>query len=202
MLYLMFYGDYMAMIWCYTGPSGVGKSSYVDNNCKLLYRIKTTTTREPRDDDGVGTYEYISYDEFFDIMEKDAFFITNNAYGDMCGIRKEEIGKCKYSVVILDVHGTIKLKEKLESSDARSQEDNESIKMMSIFVLPKYVNDVDHLHSLVAKRLIDRNAHSEQDIINRLKELPIEYNMRKKFDEVIYISNIGNKDDIKNISNK
>ena len=74
--------------------------------------------------------------------------------------------------------------------------------MMSIFILPKYVNDVNQLHSLVAKRLIDRNTHSEQDIINRLKELPFEYNMRKKFDEVIYISNIGNKDDIKNISNK
>lgn len=177
----------MAMIWCYTGPSGVGKSSYVDNNANLLYRIKTTTTREPREDDGVGIYEYVSYDEFFNLMDKDAFFITNNVYGNMCGIRKEEIGRFKYSVVILDVHGTIKLKEKLKAGDVRTQEDNEPINMMSIFILPKYVNDVDHLHSLVAKRLIDRDAHSEQDIINRLKELPLEYSMRDKFDEIVYV---------------
>lgn len=169
----------MKRIWIYTGPSCCGKSTYVDSYCKLLYKIKTTTTRLPRDDDKKDDYEYVSDDEFFDMMDKDLFFIVNNVYGKLCGVRKEEIGKSNYSIVILDVHGALKLKEKLN--------DRDDIKAISIFVLPKWTRDVDELHNTVFKRLKSRGTHSEQDISNRLKELPLEYSMRDKFDEIIYV---------------
>ncbi len=97
-----------------TGPSGVGKSSLVNQLVDQGWKkCITCTTREPRDyeKDGVDYY-FLSEEKFLAFQEQDLFMETNQHYGQRYGVRRadlEVVLKDSHVVVLLNWEGAVKV---------------------------------------------------------------------------------------------
>ena len=93
------------MIIIFSGPSGVGKSTIINELMKEkeLYFSISHTTREKRHNEIEGQdYFFVSTNEFKDLISED-FFIEYEKYGtDYYGTGKNQLKK-ENSVIVLDV---------------------------------------------------------------------------------------------------
>ena len=101
------------MIIIFSGPSGVGKSTIINELIKHkdLYFSISHTTREKRHNEIEGTdYFFVSIDEFNNLI-KDNFFIEYEQYGtDYYGTGKNQIDVSnKITVLDVEVNGASKL---------------------------------------------------------------------------------------------
>jgi len=75
-------------ILTFSGPSGAGKTTVIDELMRLhpeFTRVISCTTRPPRDSDPVGEYSYLSDEEFDDYVRMDSFLWTGAYAGHRYG---------------------------------------------------------------------------------------------------------------------
>ena len=145
------------------GPSGVGKSSFVELVCKdfpALVDTVTYTTRQMRPGESEGNpYHFVSEDRFKSLIEQEFFIefaqVHRNFYGTPRHQIDEAIEAGKVVIMDVDVQGAKTFKEKYP-------------KALSIFIHPP---SIDELRQRVLKR--DGIGAKDLDVrmANALKEI-------------------------------
>ena len=155
------------MIIIFSGPSGVGKSTIINEliKHKKLYFSISHTTREKRHNeiDGVD-YFFVSNNEFINLINND-YFIEYEKYGtDFYGTGKDQLIKNDLITVLdVEVNGATKLLQ--DNSD-----------FVGIFI------DIEN--NELIKRLETR-GHDQDFITKRMNLANKQRNKIKKFDYVI-----------------
>ena len=155
------------MIIIFSGPSGVGKSTIINEliKHKKLYFSISHTTREKRHNeiDGVD-YFFVSNNEFINLINND-YFIEYEKYGtDFYGTGKDQLIKNDLITVLdVEVNGATKLLQ--DNSD-----------FVVIFI------DIEN--NELIKRLETR-GHDQDFITKRMNLANKQRNKIKKFDYVI-----------------
>ena len=101
------------MIIIFSGPSGVGKSTIINellNHISLYFSISHTTRKKRNNEINGKDYYFISLNEFNKLIEEN-YFIEYEKYGtDYYGTSKEQlINDHKITVLDLEVNGASKL---------------------------------------------------------------------------------------------
>ena len=157
-----------------SGPSGAGKDTICN---KVVENLKDTkisismTSREPRgkEVDGVDYY-FVSKEEFEKRIEKDEFLeyavVHNNKYyGTPKGKIEEDINKGKNIILVIDIQGALKIKEKVKEA-------------LFIFIMPPSMEELK-------ERLIKRNTETKDKILERFKTAYNEINEFTKYNYVV-----------------
>ncbi|MBX7246811.1 MAG: guanylate kinase [Candidatus Sumerlaeaceae bacterium] len=156
-----------------SSPSGGGKSSIckalLESDPNLEYSI-SVTSRPPRGDEVNGRdYEFVSVEEFHNLIAQDAFYEWAKVHGNFYGTRKsrvdEKLARGKDVVLDLDVVGGLNLKK--ANSHA-----------VLIFVLPPSMD-------VLEKRLRGRKTDGEEQIQKRLINARNELNFASKYDYAV-----------------
>jgi len=166
------------MIIIFSGPSGVGKSTIINellNHISLYFSISHTTRKKRKNEINGKDYYFISLNEFNKLIEEN-YFIEYEKYGtDYYGTSKEQvINDHKITVLDLEVNGASKLLEENED-------------FIGIFI------DIDD--NELIKRLKDR-GHDNEFIEKRMELAADQRNKINQFDYVV-----DNKDINTTISN-
>tara|TARA_B100001123_G_scaffold217477_1_gene245509 strand:+ start:484 stop:1017 length:534 start_codon:yes stop_codon:yes gene_type:complete len=166
------------MIIIFSGPSGVGKSTIINellNHISLYFSISHTTRKKRNNEINGKDYYFISLNEFNKLIEEN-YFIEYEKYGiDYYGTSKEQlINDHKITVLDLEVNGASKLLEENED-------------FIGIFI------DIDD--NELIKRLKDR-GHDNEFIEKRMELAADQRNKINQFDYVV-----DNKDINTTISN-
>jgi guanylate kinase len=157
-----------------TGPSASGKSTLVNallNEIANSGRLITVTTRTPRFSEIQGSdYFFVSQEEFQKRLEEGEFFEHAEVYGNLYGSSKKVLanflGKHVFTFAIIDVQGSLTLKEKLPGS-------------FIIFVRPGSIKDV-------GRRLTnERMEIASEEIQKRLETVEAEMQLATHFDAVV-----------------
>src|SRR6056297_517503 len=79
------------------GPSGVGKTKIVKEMTSDtdIHKVKSKTTREPREDDYAGQYDYLTEDKFNKLEKKNTLLVNAKYRGEKYGIDKTDYKKVK-----------------------------------------------------------------------------------------------------------
>tara|TARA_B100000029_G_scaffold82525_1_gene73489 strand:+ start:2093 stop:2623 length:531 start_codon:yes stop_codon:yes gene_type:complete len=154
------------MIIIFSGPSGVGKSTIINELIKHkdLYFSISHTTREKRhnEEDGVD-YFFVSENKFNELI-KDDFFIEYEMYGtDYYGTGKNQITNAAITVLDVEVNGATKLLE-------------ENSEFIGIFI------DIDDTELI--NRLLSR-GHDDHFIEKRMKLAKEQRSKINRFDFVV-----------------
>ena len=155
-------------------PSGSGKTTL----CKALQKVKpeiewsvSYTTRDMRPKEiNSEDYNFVSKDEFENLIIKREFAEWENVHGFYYGTSKKKIENAisSYKTMLLemDVKGAIRIKELYYNNT------------FSIFIIPP---SIDHLRD----RLIKRGTDSEKRIEIRLQRFKQEMAYKDKFDHIM-----------------
>ena len=166
------------MIIIFSGPSGVGKSTIINNlsNDFNFYFSTSHTTRPQRESEIEGKdYYFISEDEFNSMITNDEF-LEYERYGSYYyGTSKKELERDDFIVLDLEVNGATKL---LASNDS----------YIGIFI------DIDD--NVLIERLNER-GHDDQFIQERMNLAKEQRQSMANFDYII--KNIDLKATIKEI---
>ena len=163
------------MIIIFSGPSGVGKSTIINELIKEqeLYFSISHTTREKRHNEIEGVdYYFVTNDEFNNLINNE-YFIEYEKYGtDFYGTGKDQlINNDLITVLDVEVNGATKLLE--DNSD-----------FIGIFI------DIEN--SELIKRLENR-GHDQEFITKRMNLANKQRNKINKFDYVIKNVDINTK---------
>lgn len=166
------------IIYCFCGPSGSGKTTlanlYRSTSNGSVSRITTVTTRTPRDGeiDGVD-YHFWSEDHFKRGVGDGVFFefqeVHGQYYGTLKGSLEEVIARNLVSVIILDVHGAITLKDTFPNDT------------VNVFLTCS-------IREELRRRISGRNTPQEEvnrRLENAITELSVYSNNHSKFDYLI-----------------
>lgn len=154
-----------------SSPSGCGKDTVLRHllqNFSHSRKIITSTTRNPRSYEVPGIhYHFISKSDFLSKIERDEFIEWQDVFGELYGISKEEMAiKSKYSFIILDVLGALRLKKIMGG------------KPFLIFLKPPS-------KEILTKRLQNRGSDSKEEIQKRLERYDMEVEMSELFDATV-----------------
>lgn len=166
------------IIFCFAGPSGSGKTTLSEmfrrKSNGSVSRITTVTTRAPRSGevDGID-YHFWSEDYFRFALRDDLFFehekVHGNMYGTLSSSLEQVVTDRKMSLIILDVNGAIKLKNKFPDD------------VVNVFLTCSH-------RSELRRRIEERNTAPE-DLTRRLNAAALELDIYKanvdKFDYLI-----------------
>ena len=154
------------------GPSGVGKSTVVKELVKIkkFSKVKTTTTRNMRDGETLNDYNFTTINKFSKGIENGEYLEWEEVYdGVYYGSSYEETEKIwneyKLPVIITDVKGALKLKEKL------------SEECLSVFL------EADK--DIIVERLMKRKSESYDSLDKRIKRMDMEFSLKNNFDLII-----------------
>lgn len=152
------------------GPSGVGKSSFVDKITEELPKIKdviTYTTRNMREGESQGSpYHFVSKDEFLKKRE-DGFFVEwAEVHGRLYGTPKQEIHESleKGEPVIMDV-----------DVQGAATFTKEYPGCLTLFIHPPNMDELK-------QRIIKRESKAPADLDVRLKNAQKELQRSGEFD--------------------
>ena len=156
-----------------TGPSGVGKGTFVKellNRNKDIWLSISATTRNPRvgEKDGLNYY-FISEERFKDMIDKKDFLewaqFAGNYYGTPLSTVNEKIEKGFIVLLEIEVEGAKQIKEKFPEA-------------LSIFLLPPSKAELE-------KRIRNRGTEKEEAIDRRLSRANYEIASSNEFDFVL-----------------
>ena len=173
-----------------SGPSGVGKNTLVDilvNDKYGIYSVSYTTRKKRKNEVDGEDYFYITNEEFENKIRENKFLeyakYSNNYYGTSKEFVFDNINKGINVIAIIDVQGTIKIKEVLPDA-------------ILVFIMPPSFEEL-------RQRLIKRNTDSPKEIEKRLEIAKKEIKYKDKYDYIV-INNTVNEAviDIKKIINE
>lgn len=157
-----------------SGPSGAGKDTICNRIVEDMKDTKISvsmTSREPRgkEENGVDYY-FISKEEFEERIKNDEFLeyaiVHNNQYyGTPKAKIEEDINKGKNIILVIDIQGAIKIKEKIKEA-------------LFIFIMPPSMEELK-------KRLIKRNTETKDKIVERFKTAYNEINEFTKYNYIV-----------------
>jgi len=148
------------------GPSGVGKSTIARRLAERIdvkYIVSATTREKRPQDDDKKIYEYISRDEFFRRLDRDAFLEYAQVYDEYYGTPKhpalDYLAGGQDVLLEIDVQGALQVRYQYPNA-------------LLVFVLPP---DADTL----LQRLVDRGRDSHEEIQKRFRAAKREVQMAK-----------------------
>lgn len=164
--------SYKPFLIVIVGPSGVGKSTVVQEILKLYSDIRysiSATTRRPRKDELNGRdYYFLDTPTFKEWIKEDRFYEWAVVYGDYYGTPREPVDELLnrgYSVILdLDIQGALRMKSKRED-------------VVTIFLSPPSIEELK-------KRLTERGDGMDT-ISKRIKEVEREMNKVRRFDYTV-----------------
>ena len=161
-----------------SGPSGAGKGTICKNfmelNKEMLLSI-SSTTRNPRENeiDGVN-YNFITKQDFEDLIGTDSLLEYVHVYGNYYGTPKKWVLECieKGKDVLLEIEivGAMKVKEKYPDA-------------ILVFVLPPSLKELKN-------RIITRGTETIEQIENRMARAMQEIKTIEKYDYFIFNDNL------------
>lgn len=108
----------MNKLFCISGPSGVGKTTLLNSLMKneRFLKLRRTTTRQIRPNEGDNEYHFISKGSFLSQKQNNNFIYTESYDSNFYAIEKQMIVdffNCTYrtGLIISGIQGAIKLKE-------------------------------------------------------------------------------------------
>ncbi|MGV3278845.1 guanylate kinase [Rickettsiales bacterium LUAb2] len=162
-----------------SAPSGVGKSTLIKHLTAIDKELKfsiSVTTREQRKDEIEGVdYFFKTKEEFYQLIEQNAFLEYAEVYGNFYGTLKSEVvDKLQqgFDVIMdIDCQGATLIKD-------RMPEDT-----LSIFVLPPSIEELE-------RRIKQRNRDTEDIIRYRMAKSRSEIAFYYKYDYIIINDNL------------
>lgn len=153
----------------YSGSSGVGKGTLLGELMKKDDTIRlsvSNTTRKPRDGeiDGVH-YNFLTREQFVDLIEKDGYLEYAEYCGNYYGTPKQQVEDMLsdgYNVFLeIEVQGGLQIMEKYPD-------------ILSIFILPPSMESLE-------RRLRRRGTEAEEVISKRLSEAEREMRFKDRY---------------------
>ena len=163
----------MGMLVLYTGSSGVGKGTIMQELLKRDKNIRlsvSNTTRPPREGeiDGVH-YNFVTKEQFESLIQKDGYLEYAEYCGNYYGTPKQQVEDMLsqgYDVFLeIEVCGGLQIMEKYPD-------------VLSIFVLPPSMDTLE-------KRLRDRNTEDDGVIKQRLFKAKEELGFQSSYDYIV-----------------
>jgi len=165
----------MKNLFIISSISASGKTTLVEHIIKKfdLYKLKTCTTREIREEESGDEYHFLSMADFTKMFRKDKFIEHANVYGEQYGLTKDEVenNSDKDCILITDVKGAATLTDLYPRA-------------ISIFIEPPDMEEI-------IKRLTSRKTG---DFTNRYLEAEKELKAMGSYDHVL---KVGNLDEMK-----
>lgn len=153
-----------------SGPAGTGKGTVCNALLEKDKNIKfsvSSTTREPRvgEVDGVN-YNFISKEEFREMVENNKFLEHAFVHTDYYGTSEESVMKSvsegKVVLLEIDVQGALQVKERYPE-------------VVTIFLLPPSMEELE-------RRIVDRNTETQEQINKRMENAYKEISLVNKYD--------------------
>ena len=162
-----------------SGPSGVGKTTLIEELAKLHPELKisiSATTRQKRNGEVDGqSYYFLDRDKFKKLAKKDEFIEYDENYGNYYGSPKrnyiEAIENDSDIVFALSVNGMLNAVK------------NKKMDFVTIFIMPLSVDEL-------RKRLLKRGTESEEQLKKRVNNAMREISQAEKYDYIIYNGDI------------
>ncbi len=161
------------MLFILSGPSGVGKDAVLHRMKESSFPLKyvvtmTTRPRRDRETDKVD-YNFVSMEEFQNMIEGGKLLEWANVYGNLYGVPRDEVEKALEQgqdvIVKVDIQGVANIKKIMSES-------------ISIFLMPHSPED------LVA-RLNQRHTESPSALELRIQTATEEMKQASKFDYAV-----------------
>ncbi len=168
------------LIFCCSGPSGVGKDTLISELKAIFPQLEhsvSATTRAPRagEVDGID-YHFCSHQEFErllaagEIIEYDVF--CDNYYGTMASVIRESIASGRDLILDITVKGSLNLKAQFPEA-------------VLIFILPPS-------EAALVERLKARRTEAEDVVRRRVAQARLEVREARHFDYIIINDTIRN----------
>jgi len=160
-------------LWVVSAPSGTGKTTVVDKlmeRTPRLERSRSYTSRVARAGESHGVdYNFISRQQFEDMVREDAFLEWADIFGNLYGTSRAETEALLATgldlVLVIDVQGARQVRARMPEAAA-------------IFVLPPSFD-------VLAARLRGRNKDPETSIVQRLATARNEIDAVDEYDFVV-----------------
>lgn len=154
-----------------TGPSGAGKTSFIngmmDRDERLAFSVSTTTRPMRRTEQQGREYDFVDNEGFDLLLAEDAFVewaqVHNNRYGTRRSYLDDMVEKGKIPVLDIDVQGGINVLGQFGSE------------LLSVFLFPPSWEELE-------RRLTDRGTDSPDVISTRLKNARREVRFAGRYD--------------------
>ena len=161
-----------------SSPSGVGKTTITKKIQQKYQSFKISvshTTREPRSNevDGVD-YNFVTIDQFKDLIKKNDFYEHAEIFGNYYGTLKESVNNLikKYDIIFdIDWQGTKQLSK------------FKNLKLIKIFLI------TDNKEEL-KKRLITRNQNTPEEVEKRFKAFDNDVKHWVDYDYIVINKNL------------
>ncbi len=164
------------IIFCISGPSGVGKGTIVKElmtaDPELALSV-SCTTRAPRPGEQHGVhYFFITHEEFRNKLSRGEFLEYDEHFGNYYGTLKDYVtalaDQDKLVILEIDVVGAFKAKEYYGSTR----------RVVNIFIKPPSLEALE-------ERLHRRGSESEEQLAQRRERVKFEYGQADKFDYIV-----------------
>ena len=160
-------------LWVVSAPSGTGKTTVIDKlmeRTPRLERSRSYTSRAARAGEAHGVdYNFISRQQFEDMVREDAFLEWADIFGNLYGTSRVETEALLTTgldlVLVIDVQGARQVRARMPEATA-------------IFVLPPSFD-------VLAARLRGRNKDPETSIVRRLATARNEIDAVDEYDFVV-----------------
>lgn len=162
-----------------SGPSGAGKGTicenFIETNREILLSI-SSTTRNPRENevDGVS-YNFITKQEFEDLIATDSLLEYVHVFGNYYGTPKkwvlDHIERGNDVLLEIEIVGAMKVKEKYPDA-------------ILVFVLPPSLKELKN-------RIVCRGTETIEQIENRMERAMQEIKTIEKYDYFIFNDNLS-----------
>lgn len=152
------------------GPSGVGKSSFVDKITAEIPKIKdviTFTTRQMRKGESEGNpYHFVTHDRFLELKAQGFFVEWANVHGKLYGTPKQEIHESLKAgtpvIMDVDVQGAATFIREYPGC-------------LTLFIHPPGIDELK-------RRIIKRESQEPKDLEVRLKNAEMELQRCQEFE--------------------
>ncbi len=160
------------LLFVMSGPSGTGKGTICNELLKRedIFLSVSSTTREKRKDEEEGvTYNYISPEEFTNLIENDEMLEYAVYGGNYYGTPRRTVEKMLNDginvLLEIEVQGALKVKSKFEDANL-------------IFVVPPSMKELKN-------RLIGRGRENEDQIMVRMDHAKWEMTQSGKYNYIV-----------------
>ncbi len=161
-----------------SSPSGVGKTTITKKIQQKYQSFKISvshTTREPRSNevDGVD-YNFVTIDQFKDLIRKNDFYEHAEIFGNYYGTLKESVNNLikKYDIIFdIDWQGTKQLSK------------FKDLKLIKIFLITDNKNELKN-------RLIKRNQNTPEEVEKRFKAFDNDVKHWVDYDYIVINKNL------------